>query len=77
MTAAHLAEMDKYTKFSEKEVEKHYDEIAINYEGVYLKAGYPDPEKAVEAAVKVAEKNYVTREFAQIVDFGCGSGLVG
>jgi hypothetical protein len=35
--------MDKFSKFGQEKLEAHYDEVALNYDGVYIRAGYPDP----------------------------------
>ena len=57
--------------------EAHYDEVAINYEQVYLRAGYPDPVKVQEHVSKIALNATIPKHRAQILDFGCGTGLVG
>ena len=49
----------------------------MNYEGVYLTAGYPDPSKVAEYALKVAMRNNLNLSEVKICDFGCGTGLVG
>ena len=41
---AQVAEMEKFNKFDKDKVEQHYDSVAANYDGIYLRAGYPDPE---------------------------------
>jgi hypothetical protein len=64
LESVHEAEMDKFTKFSKEKIEAHYDEVAINYEGIYLKAGYPDPEWATKYALKMCSKSNIPKEKA-------------
>lgn len=49
----------------------------MNYEGVYLTAGYPDPKKVQEHVSNIATKNCIPKHRAEILDFGCGTGLIG
>ena len=53
LTKSHVAEMEKFNKFDQSKVSKHYDEVAANYEGIYLIAGYPDPKKVQEVVQEV------------------------
>ena len=59
------------------EVEQHYDRVAINYEGAYLRAGYPDPKKVQEYVSQIADYQNRPKDSCKIMDFGCGTGLVG
>ena len=68
----HVTVMDKFSKFDEDKLEEHYDEVALNYDGVYLRAGYPDPMKVAEYVGK-----FTKNKKAKIIDFGCGTGLIG
>ena len=43
LTGDHIKVMEKFAKYDKDEVEAHFDEVAENYEGAYLRAGYPDP----------------------------------
>ena len=48
-----------------------------NYEQVYMTVGYPDPRKCAEMAQKCLEQANVAIEEAEVLDMGCGTGLVG
>ena len=48
--------MDRFSKFDESKLEEHYDEVALNYDGVYLRAGYPDPDKVAQMCAKYAAR---------------------
>ena len=76
LTPAHIAEMEKYNKFPKSKLEQHYDEVAPNYEGIYLRAGYPDPAKC-QSMVSKYLCEHDSKEEIKIIDFACGSGLVG
>ena len=41
----HIREMEAYNKFDKDKLEEHYDKVALNYEQLYLRCGYPDPKK--------------------------------
>lgn len=43
-----IREFERFNKFNKKRCAKHFDNAALNYEGVYLRAGYPDPWKCAE-----------------------------
>lgn len=55
----------------------HYDTIASNYEGMYLRMGYPDPSKVADMVDKYQEKLGISKENVKILDLGCGTGLIG
>ena len=40
--------MEKYGKFAKENVVEHYDNLSENYDEVYKRAGYPDPDKCAE-----------------------------
>jgi predicted TPR repeat methyltransferase len=73
----HIKEMEKHNKFSKKDAETHFDEVALNYEAVYMNAGYPDPKKVQEAVSSIATSQIIPKHRAEILDLGCGTGLVG
>ena len=72
-----LREMEKHSKFDQKDLVDYYDSVAENYEGVYLRAGYPDPKKVAEFAHKTAIRDDLNIKESKVLDFGCGTGLVG
>lgn len=51
--------------------------MAGNYEGMYLRMGYPDPEYVAKFVSKITQKDNMTPDNVKIIDFACGSGLVG
>lgn len=55
LTRQHTMVMDKFSKFSHDKMEAHYDEVALNFDGVYLRAGYPDPIKVAEYVSKYSK----------------------
>jgi len=55
----------------------HFDKIALNYEGMYLKMGYPDPKYIASCVDKFTKKSGLKPQDAKIIDFACGTGLVG
>lgn len=40
--------MELYNKYEKAKVEQHFDRVSVNYDAIYKKAGYPDPEKCAE-----------------------------
>jgi len=49
----------------------------MNYEGMYLRMGYPDPKYVANYVAKFAKKKDMDPQDTNIIDFGCGTGLVG
>ena len=47
----------------------HFDKIALNYEGMYLKMGYPDPKYVANFVAKFAKKSGQNPQDAKIIDF--------
>jgi len=68
--------MEKFAKYEQGNAEKHFDEVASNYEGAYLRAGYPDPQKCAQYVSKLADDLGLPSD-TPILDFACGTGLVG
>ena len=67
--------MLKHNHYDQSTIVEHYNDAAKTYEDVYLTAGWHDPKKVAELAKDVVgEENVPT---AHVLDFGCGTGLVG
>jgi predicted TPR repeat methyltransferase len=77
LTHEHEKEIDRFTKYAKEKSESHWDSVSVNYDDIYTKAGYPDPSKIAEHCQKVSTRNDIKKDKAQIIDFGCGTGLVG
>ena len=71
----HKQEMLKHSNFSQATIVDHYNELSKNYEGVYLRAGWHDPLKCAELAHETIGDDLAPT--AEVIDFGCGTGLVG
>ena len=74
LTEAHKKEMEKHGAFNQDHIADHYNELCSNYEQIYLRAGYHDPLNAAKLATLYAEDK---KAEAQVLDMGCGTGLVG
>ena len=77
LTETHKKEMEKHGNFSQDNIKEHYDELCTNYEAIYLKAGFHDPLKCAELANETVELTGKTAATADVIDMGCGTGLVG
>ena len=66
--------MLKHADYKQDTIVEHYNELSDNYEQIYLTAGWTDPVKCAELADAVLIEN---KETAEILDMGCGTGLVG
>lgn len=55
LTIEQVKIMERCNKYKKEDASRHFDYIASNYEGLYNKAGYPDP-KAVADYVKQVTK---------------------
>ena len=75
-TGEHIREMEKFNKYDKRKIVEHFDDVAVNYEQIYLKAGYPDPKKCSDLVSEVTETCKLGKD-VQILDFACGTGLVG
>ena len=66
-------ELKKYEHFDQDTIVEKYNELAEKYDQTLLDVvGYPDPSKICEALKQVG----IAKD-APILDFGCGTGLVG
>ena len=72
-----VREMEKHARFSKKDVVEHFDSIAVNYDDCMKSNGYPDPEYVAKFLKKYADQKNMSLQDTKILDFGCGTGLVG
>lgn len=72
----HVKMYETCNKYRSEQTQAHFDYIATNYEGMYLRMGYPDPEYVSNYVAKLAKKAGLGTE-AKIIDLACGTGLVG
>jgi SAM-dependent methyltransferase len=77
LTDTHKKEMEKHANFSQDNIKDHYDELCSNYEDIYLRAGFHDPKKCAELVSKHFELVSKPKEEIEVLDMGCGTGLVG
>ena len=78
LTEEHKKEMEKHANFNQANITQHYDELASNYEEIYLKVGWPDPRKSADFAIDLQPMvEGKTAEDVAVFDMGCGTGLVG
>ena len=77
LTDAHKKEMEKHANFSQNNIKEHYDELCANYEDIYLRAGFHDPRKCADLVNELFQMVGKTKEEVDIIDLGCGTGLVG
>lgn len=57
LTDQHVNMFQKCNKYKKEDAATHFDYIASNYEGMYLRMGYPDPKYVANFANKFAKKN--------------------
>ena len=49
-------EMEKHANFSQGNIGEHYDKMCVNYEEVYLTAGWDDPRKCADHVILNVDK---------------------
>ncbi len=76
LTEEHKAEMEKHGDFKQENIANQYDELSSHYEEIYLRAGWHDPLKCAELAKSVIGTDEAAAN-AEVLDMGCGTGLVG
>lgn len=76
LTDKHKSIFFACNKYKKEDAVAHFDYLASNYEGMYLRMGYPDPKYVADYVAKFAKKNKWDSN-AKIMDFACGTGLVG
>ena len=78
LTDEHMAEMEKHAGFNQANIKEHYNDLCANYEQIYLKVGFPDPKQAAEYVQEFVSNNTEERrDQVEVLDMGCGTGLVG
>jgi ubiquinone/menaquinone biosynthesis C-methylase UbiE len=77
LTDKHVRMYETCNKYPKQQAKDHFDHVAENYEGMYLRMGYPDPEYVAKFVAKMAKKDKMMTENVKVIDFACGSGLVG
>jgi 2-polyprenyl-3-methyl-5-hydroxy-6-metoxy-1,4-benzoquinol methylase len=77
LTEEHKKEMEKHAGFKQDGIIEHYDDLCVNYEAIYLRAGFHDPKKCAELTKECF--NLIGKDMAEVdvLDMGCGTGLVG
>lgn len=75
--SAQVAAMEAFNKFDKAKTQEHYDKVSTNYEAIYLRAGYPDPEKCADYVDLYTQTQDLGKGDVEILDLGCGTGLVG
>lgn len=66
--------LDRYPK---EFCRRHFDFVAQNYEEIYKRAGYPDPEMVSKVAKEISSAKGKDISKINVIDFACGTGLVG
>ena len=74
---SHVNEIQKCNGFEPGQAKKHYDHVALNWEAIYLRLGYPDPKKVAEKVDKYAKLRGLNKANCRILDIACGTGLIG
>ena len=64
LTKDHVREMELFNKFEQDKLEQHWDRVSVNYEDIYLRAGYPDPKKCQVVVSQICEKNSIKKRDA-------------
>lgn len=77
LTDKHVKVYETCNKYRKDSTVTHFDFIAPNYEGMYLRMGYPDPQYVANFVHKTAKKAGIEPSKANILDLACGTGLVG
>lgn len=77
LTDVHSNLIETCNKYKKEHTRQHFDHIASNYEGMYLRMGYPDPKYVANFVDKFARKSSMDPANVKVVDFACGTGLVG
>ena len=52
-------EMLKHNVYTQDTIKEHYDELADNYEKVYLTVGWPDPRQCADKTIELVSQDQV------------------
>ena len=56
---------------------EHFSTLASNYDAIMSRVGYPDPVLIADMVTRIMSSKGLNPETAKVIDFGCGTGLVG
>ena len=73
----HIKEIEQHLDFDQGNISEHYDKLSANYEEIYTHVGWPDPVENARFVKEISEENKLKFEDVKILDFACGTGLVG
>ena len=76
LTEKHKDMYNMCNKYKKEEAAIHFDYLAPNYEGMYLRMGWLDPKYVADYVAKFAAKNNWDHN-VKIMDLACGTGLIG
>ena len=76
-TQEHVAEIEKHLDFNQGTISEHYDKLSANYEEIYTHVGWPDPKENARFVKEICEENGLKFDDVRVLDFACGTGLVG
>jgi len=77
LTKQHKAMYCACNKYKKDNAAIHYDYLASNYEGMYLRMGYPDPNYVAKYVNQFCLKNKWEPCEKKVLDLACGTGLIG
>jgi predicted TPR repeat methyltransferase len=65
------SDIEKFDGFKQEVIEELYDNVAEKYDNMMHAMGHPDPTVCAEFVQKYCKQP------ADVIDFGCGTGIVG
>lgn len=77
LTDKHVRMYETCNKYAKELTREHFDYVAENYEGMYLRMGYPDPKYVANFVAKISKRENWLAANLKVMDFACGTGLVG
>ncbi len=64
-------DIEAFNDFKQETIEQTYDTVAQKYDDIMISMGHPDPSICARFVKDLCS------EGATVMDFGCGTGLVG